>query len=118
MAIARALATKPDMLIADEAVSALDVSVQAQILNLFSELQAELGLGIIFITHQLAVISHLATDVVVLYLGRVLESGPARSVLGGVAPSLHPRTAEAQPSAARGGPKASGAERRAALCRL
>lgn len=98
VAIARALAVKPDILIADEAVSALDVSVQAQILNLFSELQADLGLGIIFITHQLAVISHLATDVVVLYLGRVMESGPARSVLGG---SRHPYTRgllQAQPA--------------------
>ena len=98
VAIARALSTNPSVLIADEAVSALDVSVQAQILNLFSELQAELGLGIIFITHQLAVISHLATDVAVLYLGRVVESGPAPSVLSG---SRHPYTRgllEAQPS--------------------
>lgn len=98
VAIARALAVKPDILIADEAVSALDVSVQAQILNLFADLQADLGLGIIFITHQLAVISHLATDVVVLYLGRVMEVGPARSVLSG---SRHPYTQgllQAQPA--------------------
>ena len=81
VAIARALSTNPSVLIADEAVSALDVSVQAQILNLFSELQADLGLGIVFITHQLAVISHLATHIAVLYLGRVMESGPAQSVL-------------------------------------
>ncbi|MGP8208613.1 MAG: ABC transporter ATP-binding protein [Acidimicrobiales bacterium] len=98
VAIARALSTNPSVLIADEAVSALDVSVQAQILNLFSELQAELGLGIVFITHQLAVISHLATHIAVLYLGRVLESGPAQSVLS---QSRHPYTRgllEAQPS--------------------
>jgi oligopeptide/dipeptide ABC transporter ATP-binding protein len=98
VAIARALSTNPNVVIADEAVSALDVSVQAQILNLFSELQAELGLGIVFITHQLAVISHLATDVAVLYLGRVMESGPAQSVLLG---SRHPYTRsllEAQPT--------------------
>jgi oligopeptide/dipeptide ABC transporter ATP-binding protein len=98
VAIARALAVKPGILIADEAVSALDVSVQAQILNLFAELQADLGVGIIFITHQLAVISHLATDVVVLYLGRVVESGPTTSVLS---QSYHPYTRgllQAQPS--------------------
>ncbi|MGC2174215.1 MAG: oligopeptide/dipeptide ABC transporter ATP-binding protein [Acidimicrobiales bacterium] len=98
VAIARALSVKPEILIADEAVSALDVSVQAQILNLFAELQADLGLGIIFITHQLAVVSQLASDVVVLYLGRVMESGPAHSVLGA---SRHPYTQgllQAQPS--------------------
>jgi oligopeptide/dipeptide ABC transporter ATP-binding protein len=89
VAIARALATSPEILIADEAVSALDVSVQAQILNLFAELQEDLGLGIIFITHQLAVISHLATDVVVLYLGRIMESGPTHAVLS---ESSHPYT--------------------------
>ncbi len=98
VAIARALSTSPEILIADEAVSALDVSVQAQILNLLAELQSDLGVGIIFITHQLAVISHLATDVVVLYLGRVMESGPVASVLGA---SRHPYTRgllQAQPA--------------------
>ncbi|MGA3353283.1 MAG: ABC transporter ATP-binding protein [Acidimicrobiales bacterium] len=98
VAIARALSTSPEILIADEAVSALDVSVQAQILNLLAELQSDLGVGIIFITHQLAVISHLATDVIVLYLGRVMESGPVASVLG---ESRHPYTRgllQAQPA--------------------
>jgi len=98
VAIARALSTSPEILIADEAVSALDVSVQAQILNLLAELQSDLGVGIIFITHQLAVISHLATDVVVLYLGRVMESGPVAAVLGA---SRHPYTRgllQAQPA--------------------
>lgn len=89
VAIARALATRPTTLIADEAVSALDVSVQAQILNLFAELRDDLGIGIIFITHQLAVVSNLATDVAVLYLGRLVESGPVESVLGA---SHHPYT--------------------------
>jgi oligopeptide/dipeptide ABC transporter ATP-binding protein len=98
VAIARALSVQPEILIADEAVSALDVSVQAQILNLFAELQADLKVGIIFITHQLAVISHLADNVVVLYLGRIVESGPTASVL---TQSHHPYTRgllEAQPS--------------------
>jgi oligopeptide/dipeptide ABC transporter ATP-binding protein len=98
VAIARALSVQPEILIADEAVSALDVSVQAQILNLFAELQADLKVGIIFITHQLAVISHLATEVIVLYLGRIVESGPTASVLS---QSCHPYTRgllQAQPS--------------------
>jgi oligopeptide/dipeptide ABC transporter ATP-binding protein len=98
VAIARALSVQPDILIADEAVSALDVSVQAQILNLFAQLQADLKVGIIFITHQLAVISHLANEVVVLYLGRIVESGPTASVLS---QSHHPYTRgllQAQPS--------------------
>lgn len=89
VAVARALALKPAILVADEPVSALDVSVQAQILNLFSELQQTLGIAIIFITHQLAVIAHLADDVDVLYLGRVVESGPIEEVFRD---SHHPYT--------------------------
>ena len=82
IAIARALMTSPDLVICDEALSALDLSVQAQIINLLVDLRKDFGLALVFIGHDLAVVPHLAHRVVVLRNGRVVESGPVEQVCG------------------------------------
>jgi len=89
IAIARAFAAQPDLLLFDEAVSALDVSVQASILNLLHDMQRETQYAALFISHDLAVVGYLADDVAVMYLGQLMELGPAEAVF---APPYHPYT--------------------------
>ena len=89
IAIARAMVMQPSIVVADEPTSALDLSIQAQILNLFMDLQEEFGTGYVFISHNLAVVEHVADEVMVMYLGRAVEHGDKRRIF---ARPLHPYT--------------------------
>ncbi|MDO5643610.1 MAG: ABC transporter ATP-binding protein, partial [Paracoccus sp. (in: a-proteobacteria)] len=98
VAIARALALEPQVIVADEPTSALDVSVRAQILNLLQDLKRDLGLGLVFISHDIQTVRHISDEIAVMRGGRLVEYGPVAQVLGNPAEAYTRTLLEAAPS--------------------
>ena len=112
IAIARALAVEPKLIVCDEPVSALDVSIRSQVLNLLNDLRKRLSLTYIFISHDLSVVKHIADRVAVMYLGRIVESAPCGRVVREPAPPLYARAVFGHPGSAASRPTATAASGR------